>query len=310
MKKIKGFLLNYSYVNHRAIVSMFMLIMINYINGRVFDVPMLVLRVVDVAFWLCFLLAVYPIIFMFFPTLSMFVRNGFKLPTKETYTNKSDYTLPFIGKWTVGNGGFGNGEFHSGGRFGSERYAYDFAIMEEEAGTVPDDWTLPTKVEDYPSYGKDVIAVADGVVVKVSNNHPDSRTNGMKAFCDTWSHRGNYIVIKHNDSEYSLIAHLMPQSITAKVDDKVKQGQAIAKCGNSGNCVSPHIHFQLQSSASIFRAMSLPIAFSNIKAQDSVAHKAFCEATGRMPAKYGEIIEVVGNKTYIGRGLDVETRGV
>jgi len=198
------------------------------------------------------------------------------------------------------------GNFIRAGHFGSERHAYDFSIMEDEDGVVPDDWTLPTKVEEYPCYGRDVIAIADGVVVKTRNHHPDSRTNGMKAYCDTWEVRGNYVVIKHNDSEYSLSAHLMPGSVAVKAGDKVRKGETIARCGNSGNCVAPHIHFQLQSSASFFLAFSLPIASANIKAEDSAAHKAFCEATGRKPAKYGEIIDVVGKKTYIGRGLDIE----
>ena len=306
MKKLKGVLFNYSYVNHRAIVSIFAIIMVGFLDGRIFDIPMLLIQMIHLVFWLFFLLAVYPIIPMFFPTLCMFIRSGFQLPTKETYTNKSDYILPFTGKWTVGNGGFVNGEFHSGGRFGSERNAYDFSIMEDDDGVVPDDWTLPTTVEEYPSYGKDVIAIADGVVVKVSNNHPDSRTNGKRAFCDTWSHRGNYVIIKHNDSEYSLTAHLMPKSIIVKKGDKVQQGQVIAKCGNSGNCVSPHIHFQLQSGKSFFTSYSLPIAFTDIKAEDSPAHRAFCEALRRKRAKPGENIDVVGNKTYIGRGLDVK----
>jgi murein DD-endopeptidase MepM/ murein hydrolase activator NlpD len=165
---------------------------------------------------------------------------------------------------------------------------------------------LSAKAEEYPCYGKDIVAIADGVVVKVSNNHPDSRVDGKKIYCDTWEQRGNHIVIRHNDSEYSLTAHLMPKSITVKVGDKVKQGEVIAKCGNSGVSTAPHIHFQLQSSASAFTAISLPIAFTNINAQDSASYKEFCEATSRPLPKAGENIEIMGSKTYIGRGLDVE----
>ena len=310
MKKIKGFLINYTHASHRCFVALGVFLILMFLDGRAFDVPSIVWQIFQVIFVVLFINSVvYPLTILFFPTLYMFIRNGFKLPTIETYTNKSDYILPFTGKWTVGNGGFRKGEYHSGGRFGSERNAYDFNIMEDEDGTTPDDdeWgALPTNVEEYPCYGKDVIAIADGVVVKISNNHPDSRTKNLQAYCDTWSHRGNYVMIKHNDSEYSLTVHLMPGSVIVKKGDKVKQGQVIARCGNSGNCTAPHIHFQLQSSKNIFLAYSLPIAFTNIKAQESPAHKAFCEALGRKPVIFGDNIHVVGNKTYIGRGLDVE----
>ncbi|MCL2527016.1 MAG: M23 family metallopeptidase [Defluviitaleaceae bacterium] len=308
MRKIKGFLINHTYSAYRAYVSAGIVLVLNFLNNRVFDVPSLVWRVFNVIFWLLMTHSFfYPLVLNFFPTLYMFIRNGFKLPAKDNYTNKSDYILPFTGKWTVGNGGFKRGEYHSGGFLGSERNAFDFNIMEDEDG-VPDDWTLPSKVEEYPCYGKDVIAVADGVVVKVRNHHPDSRTKNLKAYCDTYDYKGNHIIIKHNDSEYSLTVHLMPYSITVKKGDKVKQGQIIARCGNSGNCAAPHIHFALQSGKSRLFAYALPIAFTNIKAEDSPAHRAFCEALGRKPAKAGENIAVAGNKTYIGRGLDVENK--
>jgi hypothetical protein len=307
MKKIKGFLINYGNMQ-RVWAITFVYVLINYVNGRVFDIPVFAMRAIEVLWWV-FMVQVlfYPLTIHFLPTLIMYIRNGFKLPTKENYTNKSDYILPFTGKWTVGNGGFRNGEWHSGGRFGSERNAYDFNIMEDEDG-VPDDWTMPSVLEEYPCYGKEVIAVADGVVVKVRNNHPNSRIKNLKAYCDTYDYKGNHIIIKHNESEYSLTVHLMPQSITVKKGDKVKQGQVIARCGNSGNCTAPHIHFALQSGVSRFFSYALPIAFTNIKAEDSPAHRAFCEALKRKPAKLGENIEVVGNKTYIGRGLDVENK--
>jgi hypothetical protein len=308
MKKIKGFLINHTYTAHRALVLILSQFLLNFLDGRALDIPQPIFRIYLVLWWVVLIHSfIYPLAILYFPTLYMFIRNGFKLPTKDSYTNKSDYILPFTGKWTVGNGGFTKGEYHSGGRLGSERNAYDFNIMEDEEDVVPDDWSsLPTKVEEYPCYGKDVLAVADGVVVKISNNHPDSRTKNLKVYCDTWSHRGNYVMIKHNESEYSFTVHLMPHSITVRKGDTVKQGQVIAKCGNSGNSTAPHIHFALQSSKSIFLGYSLPIGFTNIKAQDSPAHRGFCEALGRKPVPFGENIEVVGNKTYIGRGLDVE----
>jgi hypothetical protein len=307
MKKIKGFLINHGYSAHRVWVTALGVIVFNNLDGRVFDIPAFVLWFLIMLMYAAFVHAVvYPLTLHFLPTLIMYIRNGFKLPTKDNYANKSEYILPFTGKWTVGNGGFRNGEWHSGGRLGSERNAYDFNIMEDEDGSTPDDWALPETVEEYPCYGREVTAVADGIVMKVRNHHPNSRTKNLKAYCDTYDYKGNHIIIKHNENEYSLTVHLMPNSITVKKGDKVKQGQVIARCGNSGNCSAPHIHFALQSGVNRFFSYALPIGFTNIKAEDSPAHRAFCEALGRKPAKFGENIAIEGDKTYIGRGVDVE----
>ena len=99
----------------------------------------------------------------------------------------------------------------------------------------------------------------------------------------------------------------MHNSIAIKVGDKVKQGDIIAKCGNSGYMAgAPCLHFQLQSSKFFNLSTSLPIAFSNIKAKNSTAYNLACKIAGeKRPSTKGNL-SVVGNKTFIGRGLDVE----
>ena len=77
--------------------------------------------------------------------------------------------------------------------------------------------------------------------------------------------RGNYIVIKHHEQEYSEICHLLKDSITVKEGDSVKGRQVIAKCGNSGNTSEPHIHFQIQRGQSFYLSPGLPIFFQNIQ---------------------------------------------
>jgi murein DD-endopeptidase MepM/ murein hydrolase activator NlpD len=43
------------------------------------------------------------------------------------------------------------------------------------------------------------------------------------------------------------LAHLKHNSVTVKVGDKVKCGQVIGLCGNSGNSSEPHLHFHVQN---------------------------------------------------------------
>jgi murein DD-endopeptidase MepM/ murein hydrolase activator NlpD len=77
-------------------------------------------------------------------------------------------------------------------------------------------------------------------------------------------HQGNHIIIRHSKKEYSLIAHLKPKSVTVKKGQKVKQGQVIAQCGNSGNTTEPHIHFQMNNGKNFFTTAGLPIKFKNV----------------------------------------------
>ena len=46
----------------------------------------------------------------------------------------------------------------------------------------------------------------------------------------------------------------MEGSVTVSVGDSVKSGQAVARCGNSGNTTEPHLHMQVQSHADFFES--------------------------------------------------------
>jgi len=230
------------------------------------------------------------------------LKHGSRLPSKENYVCEGDYILPFAGKWSVYDGGVTKELSIAWGEM-SQRYAYCFLIFDDD-GNVNDG--RDSSVESYHCYGKDVLAAAAGVVVKASGKHADSRTDGMKVYCDTWDVRGNHVVIRHNDNEFSYVGHLMPGSVAVKVGDRVKQGDVIAKCGNSGYTAEPHLHFQLQSSKSFTMSAGLPIAFANVKARDSIGYEAWHEKAGAARPSTKGNLEMAGGKTYIGRGLDVE----
>ena len=72
---------------------------------------------------------------------------------------------------------------------------------------------------------------------------------------------GNTIVIKHMEFFYSKLSHLKTNTIEVKVGEKIKQGDLLAKCGNSGNSPYPHLHFQLQATPHIgSRTIDYPIS--------------------------------------------------
>jgi len=180
-----------------------------------------------------------------------------QMPTPGIFTTKGQYILPFTGKWTVADGDSNKYVQHGGSV--SQTYAYDFIITDDEGKSFQGN---AKNLQDYYCYAQDVIAPADGVVVHVHRSSKDSFVDGKNVYCDSMDIRGNYITIKHHEYEYSVLAHLMPKSINVKVGDVVKQGDIIAKCGNSGSTSEPHLHFQLQTGKSFFLSVGLPVTFA------------------------------------------------
>ena len=49
-----------------------------------------------------------------------------------------------------------------------------------------------------------------------------------------------------------------------KVGDKLKQGDVIGLCGNTGNTTQPHVHLNLQDGPLMHKANALPAQFRKI----------------------------------------------
>lgn len=191
----------------------------------------------------------------------MFIKYRSGLPTKKDNICKIKYSLPFEGCWFVANGGVDKNFSHSWAIW-PQRYAYDFLIIDEESKTYIKD---NKNLSDYYCHGKNILAPAEGQVVKIMDKYPESNVFGDGTVeCKAGDIRGNYIVIRHSDKEYSTIAHIMTNSILVKPGQKVTRGQVIAKCGNSGNTSEPHIHFQINDGKGFFYCAGLPIKFENV----------------------------------------------
>lgn len=200
------------------------------------------------------------------------LRHGSHLPNTDNYRCKVKYSLPFSDRWTAVNGGVDKKSSHSWD-IPTQRYAYDFLILDE--GSESCDGNV-TRAADYHCYGKEILAPADGEVIEVGSDCPDSLISGTgQVDCSARDIRGNYILIRHAEGEYSLLAHLQPGNIGVKAGDVVKRRQCIARCGNSGNSSEPHLHFQLQNGKSFFNSAGLPIEFENISASSTPNYSAY-----------------------------------
>ncbi|WP_204357351.1 M23 family metallopeptidase [Halogeometricum borinquense] len=193
--------------------------------------------------------------------LDVYRRHRFSLPDPQSFEQSVEYRLPIEGEWTVVNGSHDKANSHSWSML-AQRYAYDLVQTDAEGRTYTGDGSDPS---DYYCWEKPVVAPAAGTVVAASDGHRDSpRTRGWLDLRQR-DIRGNYVVIKHAPSEYSVLAHLREGSVAVNEGEQIDQGQRIGLCGHSGNSTEPHLHFHVQDSLSFYRGMGLPVRFSDVE---------------------------------------------
>lgn len=177
-------------------------------------------------------------------------------PQSDQDYTRNRYSFPIKEDWFVFWGGkneFVNYHYV----YESQRYAYDLVMMKDEK-TYKDN---QMRNENYYAFNKEIVAPADGTVVKVVHHVVDNTPGEM----DELEPAGNYVVLKHSNQEYSLIAHLKQSSIVVKEGETVELGQIIGVCGNSGNSSEPHIHFQVMDSPDYKNCKSICIRFNDEK---------------------------------------------
>jgi hypothetical protein len=117
-----------------------------------------------------------------------------------------------------------------------QRWAYDL--------TVEPSFTGGGRLEDYGCWGVAVLAPAAGRVVKAHDGEPDETPGKLSDNYDAPA--GNHVVIELQTGTYLEVAHLQRGSVSVKEGDGVEEGQALGRCGNSGNTSEPHIHVHHQ----------------------------------------------------------------
>lgn len=151
--------------------------------------------------------------------------------------------VPFRGTWKVFWGG-DTRERNYHVDTPNQRRAADLVIVGADGKSHTGDGT---RNQDYLAYDKDIHAVSAGRVVLAVDGVPDNKPGEMNPMMAT----GNTVVIEHGPGLYSMSAHFIPGTLKVKVGQKVRAGQVLGRCGNSGNSSEPHLHFQLQDGASM-----------------------------------------------------------
>jgi hypothetical protein len=120
-----------------------------------------------------------------------------------------------------------------------------------------------SKNEQHYAFGADVLAVADGTVVSIQDGKPETTPNVPMIPEAMSDFGGNHVILEIASNVFALYLHLQAGSLTVKVGDVVKAGAPLAKIGNSGPSLGPHLHFGLSNRPNFFAGRSLPFVFDS-----------------------------------------------
>lgn len=162
---------------------------------------------------------------------------------------------------------------------GASAYAIDLVPLDERGVSAP--YTLGSFLrseppEHFAGFGAEVLAPIDGVVRRVHDgeeDHPAHRGLPSLHYALTQRRRlergwsgiaGNHVIIETglgSGAAFVALCHLRRGSVLVAPGDAVATGEVIARCGNSGNSMEPHVHLQSMDALDPGAATSLPLTF-------------------------------------------------
>lgn len=180
------------------------------------------------------------------------------------YKNKNKYQFPLKGAIsTCGN--------HTCLLDHRQHYSMEFAVdMAQYNVEQKLFYKENMKQEEHVIYGKEILAIADGIVRDCFHRLPVTTSwdwEERRPYFEVYglaSQFGNYVLLEHENGESSFYGHMIMDSLKVQVGDKVKQGQIIGQVGHTGMSNCPHLHFQLMDKPDILKGRGLPCEFTNI----------------------------------------------
>jgi hypothetical protein len=150
----------------------------------------------------------------------------------------------------------------------SNDFASDFIYLDAQGREYHDD---PRRLDNWYGYGQPIYAPGAGVVLAIANDIPENWFEDAKA--TKIGHPklpvgkdpkdiGNFVLLDHQNGEYSLLVHMKPGSVIVRPGDRVPQGQLVGRIGFAGDSIFPHLHYSLMDGAEGFKAWGLPAYFS------------------------------------------------
>ena len=178
-----------------------------------------------------------------------------ELPKMERI--KTALILPFHGKWTVFWGGDTPEQNYHVAAHQSQRHAFDFVIRDERGRSFR---SSGQNNNDFYAFGQKLIAPCDGEIVLVVDGVKDNKPGQLNPFFPT----GNTVILRSDNLEYLVFAHFKQHSIVVVQGQRIKQGDLLGLCGNSGNSSEPHLHFHAQNTEDMNVATGVKCYFADI----------------------------------------------
>lgn len=201
------------------------------------------------------------------------------LETQPVNAEPLDLRYPFAGRWLVQNSPANRVPSHGTERFGLS-FAIDFAPVDDHGRSAP--FTLSTLLRPepptvFPGFGRPVVAPVDGVVLVAHDAEPDHGSyRGLPSVGYALTQRrrlgsgqlailGNHVLIEVRGEAgrraVLVLCHLQQGSVLVSPGQRVRAGEGLGRCGNSGNSTEPHVHLHAVDGPDIIRANAVPITF-------------------------------------------------
>ncbi|MGA4840965.1 murein hydrolase activator EnvC family protein [Streptomyces sp. G45] len=186
---------------------------------------------------------------------------------------------PVTGRWSALNSPADKIPSHGVHVYG-QTYAIDI-VAEDERHPRPGFtwlWPLARRPERYPAFGADLVAVADATVVRAEDGQRDHLSRSslfgvlylllaegeLRGLAGARRVVGNHVILDLGDGTYAAYAHVQRGSLAVRPGERVRAGQTIGRCGNSGNSSEPHVHFQLMDGPDLDSARGVPFRWAGV----------------------------------------------
>jgi hypothetical protein len=185
----------------------------------------------------------------------------------EQYFQRMSCILPLSGH-ALTVAGHRLGEAHRlATQIPSQQFGWDFLGLGGDALSILH-LQKNVRAADFPGFGMDVVAPADGYVYEARDGRHDLEGIGhlpQDIACyqeDLTRALGNYVIIKHDEQVWSVLAHLQRDSLRVRTGQRVTMGEVLAALGNSGFSSGPHLHFHVMDGPDLLHAAPLPVRLS------------------------------------------------